>query len=68
MYDAHTRFVTVAHVSSESGDHFLETFDGALSESEVQAMVFEDSPDWWVDADDVWVREIQHIRFIGEQP
>lgn len=65
MYDAHTRHVTVAHIRSESGDHDLFTADGWLNGDEIARMVYEESPDWWMDPEYVHIEQIEQIRFVS---
>lgn len=64
MWDAHTRFVTVAHITSESGDHYLETFDGWPDNDTIRTMVFESAPDWWMSPEYVHINDVEQIRFI----
>lgn len=65
VWDAHTRYVTVAHVSSESGDHSVKTFDGYPDVEEMARMVYEESPDWWMDPEYVYIEDYVQIRFVG---
>lgn len=63
-WDAPTRFVTVAHVSSESSDHYLKTFDGHPTKDEMKRMVYEENPDWWGDIEYIYIVDYVHIRFL----
>lgn len=52
------RHVTVAHVSSESGDHYLMTFEGILSSNEIKAAMD------WEDPDCLYVQNSEVIEFL----
>lgn len=65
-WDAHTRFVTVAHVSSESGDHYIKTFDDWLDSAEMKRMVYEENPDWWGGTEYIYIEDYVQIRFIDD--
>ncbi len=54
-----SKFVTVAHVSSESSDHYLMTLEGDLSEDEIKAHMD------WEDPDCLYVEELEVIEFTG---
>lgn len=54
--------VTIAHISSESGDHDLVWFEGALDRDDVAQSVYEMNPDWWEDPDMVWVQNLAVLR------
>lgn len=53
-----SKVVTVAHVSSDSGDHYLMTLEGRLSDEEVK-----DAMDW-EDPDCLYVEEREVIEFV----
>lgn len=54
-----SKHVTVAHVSSESGDHYLMVEEGILNEDEIKAKMD------WEDPDCLYVEEIEFVRFVG---
>lgn len=57
--------VTTALVSSRAGDAELTTFVGEPSEAEMQQKVYEKSPDWWENPDNVQIDDFQIIEFVG---
>lgn len=56
---------TVAHYTSESGDHFLRVFEGHLNREEIQQIVFDEDPDWWDDPEWVGVDDLEHLRVVN---
>lgn len=66
MWDSHTRFVSVAHIVSESGDHELFTVDGWPDWNEIKRMAFEANPDWYGDLEYVYIVNVEQIRFTDE--
>ena len=59
MIEVTNNHVTVAHVHSESGDHYLMVEEGVLSEDEIIAKMD------WEDPDCLYVEEIEFVRFVG---
>lgn len=53
-----SKYVTVAHVSSESGDHYLVTEAGILTADAIKAKMD------WEEPDCLWVDDIELIEFL----
>lgn len=55
------KFVTVAHVTSESGDHYLMTIEGVHSADAVKAHMDWEEPEY------LCVEDIELIEFVGDK-
>lgn len=53
------KYVTTAHVSSESGDHYLMVLPGRLTDEEIKAAMD------WEEPGCLYVQEAEEIEFIG---
>jgi hypothetical protein len=58
-----SEIITVAHVRSPSGDHYLEVFEGKLTDRQIAQMVYEGAPDWWGDSETVEIENSEVIIF-----
>lgn len=63
MIKAESNKITVAHIRSESGDHFLQVFDGHISWEEISEKVYESAPDWWGEPDQVGTENSEWVQF-----
>jgi hypothetical protein len=52
-----SKVITAAYVSSESGDHYLEVFEGYLSDEEIIAKMD------WEDPDCLYVQQKEVVEF-----
>lgn len=54
--------ITIAHVTSSAGDHFVRVYEGHLSDEAVKERVFKENESWWGSASDVYIEDIIYVR------